>query len=185
MTPMKNAFSDTNRTDNPRKETTRLRALAIGFRLIMTAAPKPIMTRAKVQKRNEGITDYGFPILDWRSNSSRAGGRPIRDSLATICDRPSFLFVPLQHHSVHDAADLEQLLLVVHHFGAGKPGNRVVFAQENCLLRANFLAHAAENAADHVDIELTRKFLNLGETIARWNFTRLNLDRARWTDELA
>src|SRR5207302_4500776 len=69
---MKNAFSDTNRTDNPRNETTRLRALAIGFRLIMTAAPKPIMTRAKIQKRKEGITDYGFPILDWRLNSSRA-----------------------------------------------------------------------------------------------------------------
>src|SRR5438270_535077 len=171
MTPMKNAFSDTNRTDNPRKETTRLRALAIGFRLIMTAAPKPIMTRAKIQKWKEGITDYGFPILDWRLNPSRAGGRPIRDSLAAICDRPSFLFVPLQHHSVHDAADLEQLLLVVHHFGPGKPGNRVIFAQKNRLLRANFFAHAAEDAADHVDIEFAWKFLDLSETIIRRYFT--------------
>jgi len=32
----------------------------------------------------------------------------------------SFLLVPLQHDAVHDAADLEQLLLVMDHVGAGE-----------------------------------------------------------------
>ncbi len=40
----------------------------------------------------------------------------------------SFLFIPLQDYSVHNAADLEQLLLVVHHFRASEPSDGVVFA---------------------------------------------------------
>src|SRR5207253_8497916 len=52
-----------------------------------------------------------------------------------------FAFVPLQHHAVHDAADLEQLVLVMHHVFAGEPGDRVVFPKVNCLLGTNLFTH--------------------------------------------
>ena len=66
---------------------------------------------------------------------------------------------------MHDTADLEQLLFVMHHLVPREPSNGVIFAQENCLLRTNLLAHAAENAADHVDVEFLGIFLNFGEAI--------------------
>src|SRR5437870_1616246 len=105
MTPIKNAFSDTNKTDNPRKETTKLRALAIGFRLIMTAAPKPIITTAQVQNRKTTIRILGFLIPNWRLRCEGKGRWPIGNS-KIICQQSSFLLVPLQHHSMHDTADL-------------------------------------------------------------------------------
>jgi len=56
MMPMKNASSDMNSADNPRNETTRLSALATGFRLRMTAAPKVTLNTAKIQNKNGDIT---------------------------------------------------------------------------------------------------------------------------------
>ena len=86
---------------------------------------------------------------------------------------------------MHDAADLKQLLLVVHHLGTSQPGNRVVFAQKNGLFRADLLAHPAKNAADHVDIEFSRILFYLAEPVSRRNFAGLDLDRAGRANELA
>ena len=56
-----------------------------------------------------------------------------------------------------------QLLLVVHHLGAREAGDGVVFAQKDRLLRADFFAHAAVDAADHVDVEFLRALLDFGQ----------------------
>ena len=66
---------------------------------------------------------------------------------------------------MHHSTDLEQLFLVMHHVGSRKTGDRVVLAQKNRLLGANFFAHSAKNAADHVDIERLRVLLDFGEPI--------------------
>src|SRR5262249_27544604 len=95
----------------------------------------------------------------------------------------SFLFVPFQYHAVHYAADLEKFLLVVHHVSTREAGDGVIFAEKNRLLRTNFLAHPAVNAADHVDIEFLRKFFDLSETVGRKNLAGNNFDRARRTNE--
>src|SRR5438105_5799863 len=63
MMPMKNASSDMNSAERPMKQTTRLSALAIGLRLITTAAPKTSIKKAKSQKRMGDI--YRFRILDF------------------------------------------------------------------------------------------------------------------------
>jgi|SRR6516164_9569029 hypothetical protein len=63
MIPTKNASSDMNSADNPRNETTRLSALATGFRLRTTAAPKITVSSAKIQNRNGDIrliSNFGF-----------------------------------------------------------------------------------------------------------------------------
>src|SRR4029077_10456145 len=73
----------------------------------------------------------------------------------------------------------------MHHVGAREAGDGVIFAQINRLLRTNFLAHPAVNAADHVDIEFLRKFFDLCESVGRRNFSGNNFDRARRTNEFA
>src|SRR4029453_2232059 len=154
MIPTKKASSDMNSAERPRNETTRLSALATGLRLTMTAPPKINISTAKVQKRNGGISlNFEFVGL--------------------------FLLVPFQHYAVHDAADLKELLLVMHHVGAGESSDGVVFPQKNGLLGANLLTHPTKNAADHVDIEFLGVFLNFGEAIDRRNFTGNNFDRTR------
>src|SRR4026209_1266064 len=55
MMPTKNASRDMNNADKPRKETTRLRALATGFRLRTTATPKITVSTAKIQNRKGDI----------------------------------------------------------------------------------------------------------------------------------
>src|SRR6267143_1704892 len=77
----------------------------------------------------------------------------------------SCLLVPFQYDAVHYSADLEQFLLVMHPVRARKTGDGVVLAQKTRLLGANFFAHSAKNAADHVDIERLRVLLDLGEPI--------------------
>src|SRR6187397_1305739 len=86
---------------------------------------------------------------------------------------------------MHYSADLEKFVFVMHHVGAREAGDGVIFAQKNRLLRTNFLAHPAVNAADHVDIKLLRKFFDLGETIGWRDLARNNFDRAGRTDEFA
>src|SRR4051794_9296113 len=134
MTPMKYALSDMKRAANPRKETTRLSALATGLRLMTTAAPKTSMSSANIQNNQAGIigiSDFGFRL--W--------------------ERLSFLRVPFGDDAMHDTADLKQLVLVMHHVFAGEASDGVIFAQEDGLLGTDFLAHAAVDAADHIDIE--------------------------------
>src|SRR5262249_41904102 len=161
MIPTKNASSDMNSADNPRNETTRLSALATGFRLRTTAAPKITVNTAKIQNKNGDIS-LNF---EFRISNLEFGG--------------SLFFVPFEHHAVHYSPDLEKFFLVMHHVGAREAGDGVILAQKNSLLRTNFLAHPAENAADHVNIEFLRKFLDLGETVGCSNLTRNNFDRAR------
>src|SRR5206468_5511157 len=86
---------------------------------------------------------------------------------------------------MNNATDLEQLLLVVHHFRTSESGNSIIFTQKDCLLGANFLTHPAENAANHVNIELARILFDLAEAIFGRNFARLDFDGARRTDEFA
>src|SRR4026208_1706777 len=125
MIPIKNASRDMKRAESPMKERTRLRALAIGLRLITTAAPKPSMTRAKSQKRRRGISK--FRILDWGLESEMGYDHAIRNPKSAACNGLSFLLVPFQDYPVHDAADFEELLFVMHHFGTGEACNGVIF----------------------------------------------------------
>ena len=46
-----------NSAARPRNDTTKLRALATGLRLMTTAAPKITVTNAKIQNRNGDISD--------------------------------------------------------------------------------------------------------------------------------
>src|SRR6202040_2838717 len=124
----------------PRNETTRLSALATGLRLMITAAPNTSISSAKIQKRNGAIV--------------------------TIRIWPSLLFVPFQDDTVHHSADLEEFVFMVHHVFASKAGDGIIFSQINRLLRANFFAHPAVDAAHHVDVEFVRELFDLGETIA-------------------
>ncbi len=73
----------------------------------------------------------------------------------------------------------------MHHVFTRESGDGVIFAQEDGLLRADLFAHAAENAADHVDIEFFRVFFDFGETIGGRNFAWHHFDGARRTDEFA
>src|SRR5438067_10568200 len=187
MIPMKNASSAMNKAESPRKQTTRLSALAIGLRLITTSAPKTSITMAKSQNRKEGIKLSG--LTEWRSN----GVLGERKRACHFSDTPTLhytsiwllLLIPLQNDTVHYAADLEQLFLVVHHFRTSEPGNGIIFAQKDCLLGANFLTHPAENAANHVNIELTRILLDFAEAIFGRNLARLDFDGAGRANEFA
>src|SRR6266478_4738170 len=150
MMPTKKASSDMNSAANPRNETTRLSALATGLRLTTTAAPKINVISAKTQNKNGDIINCGLRIAD-----CGIGNWQCR----------SLFLVPFQHHAVHYSADLEQFLLVMHHVRARKARDGIIFTQKDRLLGANLLAHAAENAADHVDVEFLWIFLDFGEAI--------------------
>src|SRR6266545_3363753 len=151
-----------NSAARPRNDTTKLRALATGLRLMTTAAPKISVSKAKIQNKNGDISSISnFELV------------------------PSFFLIPFQYNAVHDPTDLQQLLLVVHHIRSGEASDGVVLAEENGLLGANFFAHSAKNAADHVDIERLRIFLDFGEPIGRRDFARNNLNRARRTNKFA
>ncbi len=76
----------------PRNDTTKLRALATGLRLMTTAAPKINVSKAKIQNRNGDISLISNFEL----------GR-------------SFPLVPFQYDAMHHSTDLEQLFLVMHH----------------------------------------------------------------------
>src|SRR5690348_9997749 len=160
---------------SPRNETTKLSALATGLRLMITAAPKISITKEKVQKRNGDML-----IADCGSESRGSAAQSLTCDLWSLT---SFFGVPFQDHAVHDAADLEQFLFMVDHVFASEASDGVIFPQINCLFRANFLTHAAVNAADHIDIECVGKFFDLGEAIGRRNLGGDNFDCARRANE--
>src|SRR5438132_4981978 len=181
MMPMKDASSDIKSAASARNETTRPSALATGFRLMITAPPKINISKAKIQKRNGDIvqaTDEHRSNTDVKFESEKS---------VIICVNLwlLFLIVPFQNDSVHHAADFEQFVFVMHHVLASETGDSVIFSQKDCLFGANFFAHAAENAADHVDIEFLGVFFDFGEAIGRRDFARNNFDRARWANEFA
>src|SRR4051812_16002900 len=141
MIPMKKASSDMNKAARAMKQMTRLNALAIGLRLSTTAAPKTRSSKAKIQKRKGEIIEYvTLRTLSFRAKRSAVEESPYRktrrflDFARNDRSRHSFLLVPLQHDAVHDAADLEELVFVVHHVFAGEAGDGVIFAQKNRLL---------------------------------------------------
>src|SRR5688572_9457641 len=125
MMPMKKASSEMKRAERPIKQMTRLSALAIGLRLMMTAAPKTSMRKAKSQKRI-GLIGR-LQIADCRLQIEIDCRHPICNRQSAICNWPSFLVVPLQDNTVHDTADFEEFLLVVHHVGAREAGDGVIF----------------------------------------------------------
>src|SRR5205823_9034601 len=89
----------------PRKETTRLNALATGLRLMTTATPKTSMSSEKVQKKNADMTQLNFEL---RISNFDFGG--------------SFLFVPFQNNAVHHAAEFPQHDFVMQHLIANESG---------------------------------------------------------------
>src|SRR5215813_4687414 len=99
-----------NSAARPRNDTTKLRALATGLRLMTTAAPKINVSKAKVQNRRGDIS-FNFELRIANFELGR-----------------SFLLVPFQHDTVHDAADLEEFFLVMHHVRTGKSGDGVILA---------------------------------------------------------
>src|SRR5256886_10450850 len=71
-----------------------------------------------------------------------------------------FVF-PFLNAVVVDATQGEQFFFVVNHLFAAGAGERIVFHQENRLLRTNLLAIAAEDAAEHVDLKFFRHLLRV------------------------
>src|SRR5439155_17974093 len=164
-----------NSAESPRNETTKLRALATGLRLMTTAAPKISVISAKNQNRNGDIIDCGSRI----ACCGNKDGRRVENQQLAIGNWQScsFLFVPFQHDAVHYSADFQQLLLVMHHFRAREASDGIIFLEANRLFVANLLTHPAKNAPDHIDMEFLRIFLDLSEQICGRNFARNNLDR--------
>src|SRR5437870_9529670 len=97
-----------NSAESPRNETTKLRALATGLRLMTTAAPKISVISAKNQNRNGDIIDCGSRIagcgnkdgrrvenqqlaillISFRSISTRRRALLRRFRAASPCDAP-------------------------------------------------------------------------------------------------
>src|SRR5436190_23864264 len=84
---------------------------------------------------------------------------------------------------MHHSTDFEQFLLVMHHVRARKTSDGIILTQKDRLLGADLLTHPAENAANHIDIELLRILLDFGEAISGLDFARNDFDRAWRTNE--
>src|SRR6266576_3706234 len=95
------------------------------------------------------------------------------------------LVLPLPDAALH-AAEREKFLLVVNHLLASQATERVVLEQEDRFLRADLLAIAAEDAAEHVDLEFPGHLLGVGPVgVARHRAGRCDANRLRRADELA
>src|SRR5277367_3684033 len=105
----------------------------------MTIAPVPANTKPNVPKNSERSF---FNLLGFH--------------------RKSFLFLRFFQFifpfldAADRAAEREEFFLVVNHLGARQAGERIIFLKKNRLFRTDFLAKAAENAAQHVDLERLR-----------------------------
>src|SRR5215216_84055 len=96
MMPIKNASSDMNNADNPRNETTRLSALATGFRLRTTAPPKITVSTAKIQNRKGDISQF----TDEHGSNTDVNRNPKTRAYMCQSVAPIFL-VPFENHAVH------------------------------------------------------------------------------------
>src|SRR6201999_558108 len=112
MIPMKYAFNDMNSAARPRNDTTKLRALATGLRLMTTAAPKISVSNAKIQNRKGNISSSGV------GEQGSCGEIDSFSPSAPLLQFCSFLFVPFQYNTVNDSTNLEQFFLVMHHLCA-------------------------------------------------------------------
>jgi len=99
----------------------------------------------------------------------------------------SFLLVlvPFVDGFWQGATEFVKLGFVVDHFGAGEAGDGVVLQQEDGFLGADFLAEAAVDAADHVDVEGLGRFFNFGEGGVEGNFAGMDADGAGRADKFA
>ena len=97
----------------------------------------------------------------------------------------SFQLVPLIDEADTGAADFVEARLVVDHVGAFEAGDEVVFAQIDRLFWADFFAHAAVDAAGHIDLEFERALFDFGPSIIRGDFRGCDFDRLGWADEFA
>src|SRR5258706_4147426 len=95
------------------------------------------------------------------------------------------LFVPLEVFVRQRAAELVESVLVVDHFFARVAGHGKLVLQKDRLLRADLLAHAAVDAAQHVDFELLRRALDMRVGRIRRDFTGRDADGFRRADEFA
>lgn len=95
------------------------------------------------------------------------------------------MLVPLVDESSTDASAFVEQCLVVDCVFAFGGGDEVFLAQEDGLLGAGFFAHAAVDAAQHVNFKFARGFLLLGAGGVSTDFAGLNLDGARGADEFA
>src|SRR5262249_28825288 len=69
--------------------------------------------------------------------------------------------VPLEMPVRHGPAHFEQALLAVDHLVPGIARQGELILQKDRLFRTDFLAHAAIDAAEHVDIEARRSLLDM------------------------
>src|SRR5208282_2742590 len=97
--------------------------------------PKPELSTPAQWRRSP----FGFRI----SGFFRISNFGLRFSL--LFHREIFLFVFPLLDAALDAAQHEEFFLVVNHLGAAGAGERIIFLQKNRLLRADFLAKAAED----------------------------------------
>src|SRR5262249_36063474 len=94
-----------------------------------------------------------------------------------------FLLVPLEVLIRQRAAELVEPGLVVHHLLPRVAAHGILVLQEDRLLGAHLLAHAAVDAAEHVDLEFPRRLLDVIGRRARRNLARRDPNRLRRTDE--
>src|SRR5438128_1752277 len=82
------------------------------------------------------------------------------------------------------SAEFVETILVVDHLFAGIARHRVLSLKKNRFLGTNFLAKAAVNAAEHIDIESLRPLFNVRAIgLVLGNFAWRDADGFRRTDE--
>src|SRR5215203_4835468 len=118
MMPIKNASSDMNNADNPRNETTRLSALATGFRLSTTAAPKITVSTAKIQNRKGDI----FQATDEHGSNTDVNRNPRIRAYSCQSVAPTF-FVPFEYQAVHYPAVRSVILNEVNDLSSENSGS--------------------------------------------------------------
>lgn len=96
-----------------------------------------------------------------------------------------FELVPFVYETDAGSADFVEFFLVVNHFCARGAGDEIVLAEEDGLFRANFFTHAAVDAADHIDIELTGAFFDFCPFIIGGDFRGGDFDCFWGADEFA
>src|SRR5262245_52438800 len=85
-----------------------------------------------------------------------------------------------------NATEREEFFFVVNHLRTARAGERIIFLQENRFLGTDFLAEAAEDASQHVDLEFLRHLFRIGTVsdLAR-RTGRRDLDGFRRADKFA
>ena len=93
--------------------------------------------------------------------------------------------VPFVDKAHARSANLVEAFFIVNHVGALGAGDDVVGAEIYGLFGTDFLAHAAVDAADHIDFKFLGALFHLGPFVIGWDFGGNNLDGLRRADEFA